>query len=336
MFPNLYWRGYNLRNVALFTLFVIFISLSDLYRNLFFPWTSPSRQILGGQRGPDEKAIVTASLRSDNTTWLYEHLPDWRKHVYVVDDPHANLTVPVNKGREAMAYLTYIIDNYADLPPITVFLHSLRYQWHNDDPLYDSVPLLHALNLAHVHAQGYLNLRCTWTLGCPIEMHPNLSPSKMSPTATTERAYRAAFTELLPNTRVPDAIGVPCCSQFAVTRDRIRRVPREDWLRWRRWLVETPLEDQISGRVWEYSWHSTFFVVVVERSERSSVRSSADFIDGIVIFGKPAIHCPNVKSCYCKTFGLCNLNCTINECEGRYKLPSTSVVPEGWPETEWL
>ena len=30
----------------------------------------------------------------------------------------------------------YIIDNYDTLPDVMVFIHSLRYQWHNDDPLY--------------------------------------------------------------------------------------------------------------------------------------------------------------------------------------------------------
>jgi hypothetical protein len=31
---------------------------------------------------------------------------------------------------------SYIIDRYDDLPDYIVFIHGLRYQWHNDDPIY--------------------------------------------------------------------------------------------------------------------------------------------------------------------------------------------------------
>lgn len=49
---------------------------------------------------------VVAQIRSENATWLYRLLPDWNHNVYVVDDPRALLTVPMNKGRESMVYLT--------------------------------------------------------------------------------------------------------------------------------------------------------------------------------------------------------------------------------------
>ncbi len=32
--------------------------------------------------------------------------------------------------------IRYIIDNYQNLPEYMVFLHALRYQWHNEDPMY--------------------------------------------------------------------------------------------------------------------------------------------------------------------------------------------------------
>jgi hypothetical protein len=54
-----------------------------------------------------EKDMVVASMKSDNTSWLFENFPDWHKSVYVVDDKNAELTVARNKGRESMVYLTY-------------------------------------------------------------------------------------------------------------------------------------------------------------------------------------------------------------------------------------
>lgn len=99
--------------------------------------------------------FVVASLQGDDSSWLQEFIPSWKTNLYVVNDQSAPLTVPKNKGREAMVYLTYvspilgtiqalisismlrhIINNYDNLPDILVFIHSLRYQWHNDDPLY--------------------------------------------------------------------------------------------------------------------------------------------------------------------------------------------------------
>jgi hypothetical protein len=51
-------------------------------------------------------AVVVASQASENATWLNEYFPQWEKNIYHVDDPGAPLTVPKNKGRESMVYLT--------------------------------------------------------------------------------------------------------------------------------------------------------------------------------------------------------------------------------------
>lgn len=55
-----------------------------------------------------EKAFVVASQKKDDVDWLYDHFSDWTKYQYIVDDPKAELTVPSNKGRESMVYLTYV------------------------------------------------------------------------------------------------------------------------------------------------------------------------------------------------------------------------------------
>jgi hypothetical protein len=57
---------------------------------------------------PAEKAFVVASMQRDDVAWIHEHLPDWELNRYVVDDQSAKLTVPKNKGREAMVYLTFV------------------------------------------------------------------------------------------------------------------------------------------------------------------------------------------------------------------------------------
>lgn len=55
---------------------------------------------------PLGKTMVVGRMKDDNTTWLFDNFSDWNKMIYTVDDRNADLTVPQNKGRESMVYLT--------------------------------------------------------------------------------------------------------------------------------------------------------------------------------------------------------------------------------------
>jgi len=162
-----------------------------------------------------------------------------------------------------------------------IFQHANRYQWHNDDPLYDGQRTLSRLQLPHILAQGYVNLRCVWTLGCPAELHPiqeyeallgELSETQRD--SRTGSVYKEAFEALFPGKAVPEAVGASCCAQFAVTGDKVRQRPRSDYEAYRQWLLDTALPDDISGRVLEYSWHSKF------------TSSQSDWLAGLISDGK--------------------------------------------------
>jgi len=64
-----------------------------------------------------------------------------------------------------MAHLTFTIDNYDEIPSVgAVFIHGLRFAWHNDEPYYDNAVLLITLDISAALAQnGYHNLRCDWS-----------------------------------------------------------------------------------------------------------------------------------------------------------------------------
>lgn len=64
----------------------------------------------GGASTPGKRrtAVVVASRILENATWLDEYFPEWEKNIYKVDYRNAPLTVPKNKGRESMVYLTYV------------------------------------------------------------------------------------------------------------------------------------------------------------------------------------------------------------------------------------
>ncbi|KAK3386305.1 hypothetical protein B0T20DRAFT_140530 [Sordaria brevicollis] len=262
--------------------------------------------------------LVVASMKHQNTSWVHEYLPDWPASIYVVNDPNAPLTVPKNKGHEAMVYLTHLIDRYDTLATTTVFIHAQRFAWHNDDPDYDALVTLRHLQTPYVQESGYVNLRCVWILGCPSEVRPHLDakdpqslpPTEPSSTLTLKEIFKPAFQQILPSLPVPSVVAVSCCSQFAVSRATVHRRPREDYVRFREWLINTEYDDSLSGRVFEYTWH--------------------------IIFGKEAVFCPDAGSCYCKVFGLCGLGgCGREGCEGRYVLPKVATLPEGWPGRGW-
>lgn len=101
-------------------------------------------------------------------------------------------------------------------------------------------------------------MRCVWTIGCPVAIHPleDEVVSDRHQDQTTGEIYKQVFEELLPEHPIPDEVGVSCCAQFAVTKDVIRQRPKEDYIRFRDWLLNTPLQDGLSGRFFEYSWHS--------------------------------------------------------------------------------
>ncbi|KAI9888281.1 MAG: hypothetical protein M1814_000771 [Vezdaea aestivalis] len=257
-----------------------------------------------------DRHLVVAGLKDDDVNWIEENLPDWKAFVYKADDYNATLHPPANKGNEAMVYLTYIIDNYDKLAETSVFMHSLRYQWHNDDPMYDGVPIIQRLNTSLVQTEGYVNLRCTWWIGCPSQIE--LSPKDGEDHGLDEHnqiKYDLAknFGDFFPATEMPSHIGSSCCSTFAASREVIRRRSRSQYIRYRDYLLTTQSNNAVSGRVFEYIWH--------------------------MIFGKPAQYCPKAQDCYCKVFGLCELKCTgEGQCDGQYRPPPGMSMPPGWPE----
>jgi Protein of unknown function (DUF3431) len=181
-----------------------------------------------------------------------------------------------------MAYLTFLIDHYHSLPEIIVFLHPHKEgwpaAWHTDAPEYDNAKSVQSLQLDYVRRNGYANMRCIHDPGCPAEIQPF---ARDDPERLQERAFADAWTHLLggDNSSVPEIIATPCCAQFAVSRDQVLKRPLTDYLRYRRWLIDTPLTDYVSGRIFEYLWH--------------------------VIFGKDPVWCPDLNQCWCEQFGRC-------------------------------
>lgn len=73
------------------------------------PETGATDQQLESQP-PREKELVLAAMSYSNMSWVQENVPQWHTNIYRADVPpgQADLTVPVNKGNEAMVFLTFV------------------------------------------------------------------------------------------------------------------------------------------------------------------------------------------------------------------------------------
>lgn len=146
-----------------------------------------------------------------------------------------------NKGREAGAYLEWIIANYAELPDYAVFLHAHQWAWHcrrNADELVRNIEFSH----------DYYNLnddRCLVIRDLPYEQRITKTIS--------------ADMEPILGCHIPvDALVVNCCAQFYVSRAAIKRHPITTYQRLFDWLSDTQHNSHEIAYVFEFLWHFIF------------------------------------------------------------------------------
>ncbi|KAL9061562.1 MAG: hypothetical protein Q9162_000094 [Coniocarpon cinnabarinum] len=225
------------------------------------------------------KTLVMPRMKNEAIDWIDKEIPpEIAKAVYVVDDLNAPLHPPQNKGHEVMVYLTFIIENYDDLPDVAMFMHAHQISWHNNDLFdLDAAEMVRRLSPERVTREGYMSLRCQWSPGCPEWVHPG--ETHADDDKQEEVLMAKAWAEIFPADPIPGVIGAPCCAQFALSRDRIRAIPKVAYLYYRNWLTHTHLDDFVSGRVWEYLWH--------------------------YVFTGNATFCPVEHVCYCDGYGVC-------------------------------
>lgn len=226
--------------------------------------------------------LVIASLAKDDISWtekLHEHLPNLKVIRYVSDSTDAPYHPPVpRKGREALVFHTYFHDFYDDLPDISIMAHPHENPWHVEPSLLRSMTFaLSRLNLERVVAKQYFNLRVSWKEACPVRINTTRPEGETS--SKEERWIAPAFRANFDGAKVPQIMAGTCCSQFAVSRDAIRRNPKAQYKKHMDWLVGTGMRDYIAGRVWEHMWPWLFL--------------------------GEAVNCPAERQTYCDMYGVC-------------------------------
>lgn len=175
-----------------------------------------------------------------------------------------------------------MIDHYHDLPDTSVFMHAHRHAWHNNNlVMQDALAMLKRLNHDRVARMGYMNVRCHHEPGCPDWIHMDRPGGDFDFVRKPEEMYwrKNIWEQIHPGAPIPQSLSGVCCAQFALSRERIRQVPIERLLHYRRWLLNTGMDDAYSGRIFEYIWH--------------------------YIFTGHEVYCPAQNTCYCDGYGIC-------------------------------
>jgi hypothetical protein len=233
------------------------------------PLTASSEGHVRHQPGVISKALVVASTPREDTAWLSDISPslNWTIHHYRLDGPLSpGLSVPPSKVSEAMAYLTYIIDNYDTLPDVIFFRHGDSRPWHQKLSSAEEVSRLRA---EYVLKAGYTSVRCLD--GCEnilsLEGVQPASDMAVLPLLSRVDHLVTLLEHFLEPARYPDLEGsvpkqlaAPCCAQFAVSRERVLRRDKEWWVKLREWLIKAPIPGVNSGPLMEHLWHIFFGV----------------------------------------------------------------------------
>jgi hypothetical protein len=342
-------------------LLILYINRPQSVTNKLLAWTEirykpktveqlESRGACPSLAGSKKPALVVARVAADgDASWIDSLSRKYHTCVYTVDAPidHASkyLQVPANRGHEAIVYLTFIIDNYYHIPEAgVVFVHGSRWAWHNDEPTYDNSALLKALDVhAALEPWGYHNLRCDWSVStCPPSAKPQGSMeislqaiiSPWDARAVSDSVLPRAFEDLFGKAQSDGRLGKhhtvrsQCCAQFIVGRKNILQHSLQEYVALRQWLLDesrdaAPRDDRVAGRILSYLWH-ILFIKKQEVEENGAI--SLEKLNSAA--------CPRAPDCYCRLYGLCNLEkCTDGHCYGQYEIPPNFKIPDDWAAT---
>ncbi|KAB8446203.1 hypothetical protein FH972_025185 [Carpinus fangiana] len=250
------------------------------------------------------KALIIAKPNDKSVAWIKQEFSDWNSIIYnvsasiPVDSPRQKSTskqttvtteMPL-RGGAAMAFLTYVTENYDSLADIMLFVSTIPFAeakkngWVGEEKdskadLSELAPTLHSMNTSYIKARGYTSLRCDPDPGCTKET--TIQPLGANFYAQPwhheiPMAWRALFPAA---EAVPADISAPAGAQFAVSAAQVHRRGRSEYAAMRTWLRETRMDEGPLQRVMSALWH--------------------------VVFARPAVDCPDQAQCVCEFYGRC-------------------------------
>ncbi|KUJ19106.1 uncharacterized protein LY89DRAFT_570785, partial [Mollisia scopiformis] len=225
--------------------------------------------------------LVVAATSKEDYSWVKDlKVPGMTVVPYIADNNTAPHHAVKNKGHEAMMYHQYFYDFYDNLPDISILIHSQALSWHVEQLLDQSMIFsINHLDLREVQRRQFVNLRVTWGIGCSTLSINTTKVTEESGNQPEQKEMQEAFRANFNIYDIPEILATPCCSQIAVTKEKILSVPREQFQHHINWLINTRLPDSISGRTWEHMWQ--------------------------YLFMQKAIDCPLEHKAYCRLYHIC-------------------------------
>jgi len=169
--------------------------------------------------------------------------PEAKPPVISVKDQY----VIMNIGREASAYLHYIISRYDTLPDKVAFIHGHENAWHQNSDR----PFMDMIRDAQVDKFGYVPLNNHW---------------RCVNTVSQFKSFETKWNEMF-NMKLPDIFIVDSCGQFVATRERILRNTREQYIE-----LLSHIERDEYAIILEHSWHYIL-------GEKISLEPRKDYFD---------------------------------------------------------
>lgn len=213
---------------------------------------------------PAEKFIAVVMPETPNMNLKWENHPDYGnielvRYPYLSPQENVQFRIPVNKGFEAMIYLTYIIQFYDNLPAKVLFVHGHSESWHQEIPLDD---LLVMISWKNVH--GYINLQA-----CGYDLDTGIVGSAKTIVLRAGDQQHNILREFWKEFDMVGRYDFPviddltivegyCCGQFLVDRQTVHRHTKEFYIDLRQWLLDTKWSDVDSSKLFTHLWHIIF------------------------------------------------------------------------------
>jgi hypothetical protein len=193
--------------------------------------------------------LIVISHFNEDLDWLDIFIGERIPHIVYTrsTDRLALHGLSTNKGREAVVYLRYIVDHYANLPSLIAFIHAHRTSWHQKDPP-DIVIALRALQ---------------WNKYAYMPLTSAMTQAMFTANATDEqtRVNSQLWRDVLQGELGQPPIQAtrsPCCATFVVRRNAILAHSKAFYLNIHNYILASTHSDQLTGRTLEYTWHMIF------------------------------------------------------------------------------
>ncbi|KAJ8068575.1 hypothetical protein OCU04_002289 [Sclerotinia nivalis] len=223
---------YSLTGIAFITSF-LWVGPAALrsYLNAPSPSSSTSSTITNTSSPTISLIIASSTPNRNSTSWAKELKKD---NLAIIEyNPPASSP----KGLESLIYLKYIYEAYDNLSPISIFVdkwEKTKYTF----PLSET-DLINRLDLATVQSRGFLPF-----------CFQDASSSGINDSIIS------LFYQHFPNDQMLDKF-MALCGRFAVSRDAIRSVPREQYLHHANLLRRTCATSD-AGKEWNVMWKYLF------------------------------------------------------------------------------